>query len=194
MNRAAPAAALVAVLIALTSSAASAQSAPSRLWIVAGPAFATLHGDCQTCEGDYPYRHSASLLVNIGRRITDRMDVGAELFWVPAETASGRIHATHFDAVAQFRPWVSQGFFLKGGAGMAFTRNWVDAVGPSPFNEKVMSVLIGTGWEFRPSPRVGWQIFGSQHVGAIGDLKTAEGDVQDVVGNFWSVGAALVIR
>ena len=177
-----------------SSAAASAQSPPSRLWIVAGSAFATVHGDCQTCEGDYPYRHAASLLVNIGRRITDRMDVGAEVFWAPAESASGRIHATHFDAVAQFRPWISRGFFLKGGAGMALTRNWVDAVGPSPFNEKVMSVVIGTGWEFRRTARVGWQVFASQHVGAIGDLKTAEGDIQDVVGNFWSVGAALVIR
>jgi hypothetical protein len=176
----------------LAPSVASAQ--PSRIWIVAGAASVTLRGDCQTCEEDFPYRHSASVLVNVGRRITDRMDVGAELFWIPATTASGEIRVTHFDAVAQFRPWLSHGFFLKGGAGMALTRNWVDAVGPTPFNEKVLSVVIGAGWAFRPAARVGWQVFGSQHVGAIGDLQTTDATISDVVGNFWSIGAAVVIR
>jgi hypothetical protein len=161
---------------------------------VAGTAFTALRGDCQTCEGDYPYRKTASVLVNFGRRVTDRMDVGAELFWVPAETASGEIRVTNIDAVAQFRPWATQGFFVKGGAGMAFSRNWVDAVGSEPFNEKVLSVVVGAGWVFRPAARVGFQIFGTQHVGAIGDLQTTEGDVPDVVGNFWSIGGAIVIR
>jgi hypothetical protein len=98
------------------------------------------------------------------------------------------------DAVAQYRLWASQGFFLKGGAGMAFVRNWVDAVGPSSINQKALSVVIGAGWAFRPAARVGVQIFGSQHAGAIGDLQTAGGDVPDVMGNFWSFGAGLVIR
>jgi hypothetical protein len=188
---------LVGAFALLVPSLASAQApapSPSRLWLVAGGTYTALRGDCQTCEDDYPYRHAASLLVNIGRRLTDRMDVGAELFWIPAETASGTIRVTHIDAIAQFRPWVSQGLFLKGGAGLAFTRNWVDAVGPEPFNEKVLSVVIGAGWAFRPASRVGFQIFGTQHVGAIGDLQTAAGDIPDVVGNFWSMGAAIVIR
>jgi hypothetical protein len=77
---------------------------------------------------------------------------------------------------------------------MAFLRNWVDAVGPSPINQKALSVVIGAGWAFRPAGRVGVQIFGSQHAGAIGDLQNPGGDVQDVMGNFWSIGAAVVIR
>ena len=32
------------------------------------------------------------------------------------------------------------------------------------------------------------------HVAALGDLQTPDGSVPDVVGNFWSFGAALVIR
>jgi hypothetical protein len=54
--------------------------------------------------------------------------------------------------------------------------------------------VVGAGWVFRPAARVGFQIFGTQHVGAIGDLQTTEGDVPDVVGNFWSIGGAIVIR
>lgn len=166
----------------------------SKLWLTAGVAFATLRGDCQTCEEDYPYRHSTSVLANIGYRVNERMDVGGEVFWMPAETAEGTVRTTHFDAVAQFRPWASRGFFVKGGAGMALLRNWVDVIGQDSFNSKALSVVIGTGWAFRPARRLGLQVFASQHVAALGDFQTAAEDVPDVVGNFWSIGVAVVIR
>ena len=172
----------------------SAVASTSRLWIVGGGASATLRGDCQTCEEDFPYRHGGAILANIGYRVNERMDVGGELFWVPIETTSGNMHGTHFDAIAQFRPWSSKGFFVKGGAGVAFVRNWVDTSGPNAYNQKSLSVLIGAGWEFRVSQRVGVQVFGSQHAIALGDLVTSEGTVNDVMGNMWSVGAALVFR
>jgi len=37
-------------------------------------------------------------------------------------------------------------------------------------------------------------VFGTQHALAMGDLQAAEGLIQDVIGNRWSVGAAVVIR
>ena len=77
---------------------------------------------------------------------------------------------------------------------MAFVRNWVDAIGPGSINSKALSVVIGAGWAFRPAERIGLQMFGAQHVAALGDVRTAEEDVPDVVGNFWSLGVALVIR
>jgi hypothetical protein len=198
--------ALAAVLSALVPAAAfgqAAQGSPataaeeppvSRLWFVAGGAFVTLRGDCQTCEQDFEYRHGGGLLVNLGYGATRRMDVGAELFRMSSDTASGQIRVTHLDAVAQFRPWRSRGFFVKGGAGMAFVRNWVDATGPTGINSKALSVVIGGGWEFRPGRRVGLQIFAAQHAGALGDLQTADGAIADVIGNFWSFGAAVVFR
>lgn len=166
----------------------------SSLWLVAGAASATLRGDCQTCEQDFPYRHTASVLADVGYRVNRRMDVGAEIFWMPFDTSSGRLHATHLDAVAQFRPWSSKGFFLKGGAGMAFIRNWVDAIGTDSIDQKALSVVIGAGWAFQPTARVGFQVFGTQHAGALGDLQSTESLIQDVMGNFWSIGAAVVIR
>ena len=166
----------------------------SQVWIVAGGAFSTLRGDCQTCEGDYPYRRAGGILGNVGYRLNDRADLGAEVFWMPADTDQGRIRTTHFDAVVQVRPWTSQGFFLKGGAGMASVRNWVDAIGPDAVNSKALSVMIGGGWVFQPDKRLGLQVFASQHAAALGDLQTADGDIPDVMGNFWAIGAALVIR
>jgi hypothetical protein len=178
--------------------APSSQPAPaggaSNVWFVAGGAFATLRGDCQTCEEDFPYRHSGAVLGDIGIRVTPRMDVGAEVFWMPIETSEGNIRTTHFDAVAQFRPWTSKGFFLKGGAGMAFVRNWVDVLGPDSFNEKGLSVIIGGGWVVRPTSRLGLQFFATQHAFALGDLQASQGLINDVIGNRWSVGAAVVIR
>ena len=172
----------------------SAAPLTSRLWIVGGGASATLRGDCQTCEEDFPYRHGSAVLANVGYRVNERMDVGAEVFWVPIETTSGNMHGTHFDAVAQFRPWSSKGFFVKGGAGVAFVRNWVDTSGPNAYNQKSLSVLVGAGWEFRFGRRFGVQAFGSQHAIALGDLQTSEGTINDVMGNMWSVGAAVVFR
>jgi len=189
------------VVLALAPAAATAQPSstplsplPSRLWLTAGAASATLRGDCQTCEADYPYRHGGSMLVNAGYRVNHRMDVGLEVFWVPIGTAQGTIRTTHFDAVAQFRPWASQGFFMKGGAGMAYVRNFIDTISSESLDSKALSLVIGAGWEFMPLRRIGFQLFGSQHVAALGDLATIDGDVPDVVGNFWSFGAAIVIR
>jgi hypothetical protein len=76
---------------------------------------------------------------------------------------------------------------------MVFVRNWVDGVGPSPITQKVLSVVIGAGGVFRPPARLGVQIFGAQYAVVLGDLKTAGGDIQDIMGNLWSVGIALVM-
>ena len=67
------------------------------------------------------------------------------------------------------------GVLRQGGAGMAFVRNWVDAVGPDPINPKALSVVIGAGWAFRWADRVGLQVFGAQHVAAIADLRRPKG-------------------
>lgn len=176
------------------STGAAATGDASRMWLVAGGSFSTLRGDCQTCEEDFPYRHSGSVLADIGYQVNSRMDVGAEVFWMPVDTADGRVRTTQINAVAQFRPWASQGFFLKGGAGMAFIRNWVDVSGPDAVTSKALSVVIGGGWAFRPAARLGLQLFATQHAAGVGDLGTAEGAIPDVIGNFWSLGAAIVIR
>ena len=190
---------LCLLALAPTMAFAQAQSSQpaggaSSVWFAAGGASATMRGDCQTCEEDFPYRHSGAVLGDIGIRVNPRMDVGAEVFWMPIETSQGTIKTTHLDAVALFRPWASKGFFVKGGAGMAFVRNWVDVLGSDSFNEKALSVIIGAGWAFRPTGRLGLQVFGTQHALAMGDLQYSEGLIQDVIGNRWSVGAAVVIR
>jgi hypothetical protein len=96
----------------------------------------------------------------------------------------------------QFRPWESRGFSLKAGMGMAFVRNWVYDVSRTspPFTSKALGLTYGAGWTFRHTRRVSVQIFGAQHVATLGDLETSTQKVENVIGNFWSLGAALVVR
>ena len=77
---------------------------------------------------------------------------------------------------------------------MALVRNWIPTTGPHPDNSKALSVIVGTGWEFRSRSRFGLQLFAMQHVSALGDLQTVTGQIADVTGNFWSLGAAIVVR
>ena len=188
----------ICVIASLIPASVLAQDAtpapPSRLWIVAGAGSGTLRGHCQECDEDFPFQHGGAVVGNAGYRISSRMDVGADLFWMQWRSESGQIRTTAIDAVAQFRPWESKGFFVKGGAGMAFVRNWVRTVGPDSDDSKALSVVIGSGWEFKTKTRLGLQLFAMQHVGALGDLQTVNGAISDVTGNFWSLGAAIVIR
>ena len=200
------------LLLRFIATAAAAQQAPApaappapttegtRPWVVIGGGYTSVLGDCPDCTAEPNYRSAGSFLANIGVSLNSRADIGGELMWVPSTTASGEtIRTTYVMAVGQFRFWKNSGFFVKGGAGIAFVRNWVvDLSGGSntapPFTSKALSVGIGAGYEWRLHPRFGVQVFGSQHVAALGDLEANQTRIENVVGNFWTVGGAIVFR
>jgi hypothetical protein len=139
------------------------------------------------------------VLANIGHSINPRTDAGVEIVWTPSKSAAGEdIRTTFILGVAQFRPWAAKGFSIKGGMGMAFVRNWVydfsGGVSAPPFTSKALGLTYSAGWTFRHTQRVSVQVFGAQHVATLGDLKTSERTYENVIGNFWSVGAVLVFR
>jgi hypothetical protein len=191
---------LILTPMAPASVAAQTPSPPGdgeipKVTFLAGVAFTAMRGDCQTCEESFPYRQTASVFGAVRYRAGARMAVGGEVLWVPVKTFAGDyIRTTHIDAVAQFWPWGTKGFFLKGGAGVAFVRNWVDLPDVDSVTSKALSVEIGGGWAFRRTSRVGVELFATQHAAALGDITTSTVDVQDVIGNFWSLGVAIVIR
>lgn len=157
-----------------------ATSAPavSRTWVAIGGAPVPLRGDCTFCElegREARYNHTWGLVVDAGVAVTSQMDVGAEVMWVPGTSVDGdAFRVTVLAGVAQFRPWASAGFFVKGGVGMAFVRNWVFDI-DSPIIQKALAVHIGTGWAFRRDERVGFEIFGAQHAVSLGDFETRQG-------------------
>ena len=192
------------LMLVLSAGVASAQGVtpPSssssdgwKPWIVAGGSSTTLLGDCTDCPAD-TYIHDGGVLAIVGTPLTPRTDVGVELFWVPSSSAAGdKINSTYIMGTFQFRPWGSKGFFFRASSGMAFVRNWVVETDTSTtFISKAFALEIGGGWEWRFSQRLGAQMFGSQHVATLGDLENATRRVENVVGNFWSVGGGIVIR
>jgi hypothetical protein len=191
----------ICLLLLLSSGVAAAQTAPSspstgwQPWIVVGGSSTTLLGDCTDCPAD-TYIHDGGVLAIVGTPLTPRTDIGGQLFWVPSSSAAGEpINTTYVMGTFQFRPWGSSGFFLRLSSGMAFVRNWVvDTDTSTSFTSKAFALEIGGGWEWRFGRRFGTQVFGSQHVAALGDLQGATQRVENVMGNFWSVGGGIVIR
>jgi hypothetical protein len=190
-----------ALLVVLSADRAAAQGAPSSSsgsgwpWIVAGGSATSVLGDCTDCPAD-TYLHTGGVFGIVGKSLTPRTLAGVEVFWVPATAATGDpIRTTYIMGTLQFHPWTSSGFFVRTSAGMAFVRNWITTVNTSDsFTSKAFALEIGGGWEWRVAPRIGTQIFGAQHVTALGDLTGSTGTIENVMGNFWSVGAAIVIR
>jgi hypothetical protein len=191
-------------LLCLTPALAAAQTtlpSPStadvrRPWFVIGGASTTLLGDCTDCESG-TYLHSAGFLANAGVSLNRRTDIGAEIVWLPETLSTGdEIRVTFLMAAIQFRPWDTRGFFLKAGSGMAFMRNWLDAFEQQspPIRSKAFALGLGAGWEWRVGGRFGVQVFGAQHVAALGDLETSQRTAENVMGNFWLVGAAIAVH
>ena len=171
-----------------------------RPWIVVGGGYTSVLGDCPDCTQEPNYGNAGSFLTDLGVSLNRKADIGAELMWVPSKTVTGEtIRTTYVMAIGQYRFWKNKGFFVKGGGGMAFVRNWVvDLSGANnptpPFTSKALSVGIGAGWEFKVSPRFGVELYGSQHVAALGDLRANNVIIENVVGNFWTLGGAIVFR
>jgi hypothetical protein len=180
---------------ALTNPGAS--SPASRYWLTVGGASTTLLGDCSDCEAD-TYLHTGNFMAAAGWSLTSRTDLGGEYLWVPATLTTGdHLKVSFLMATVQFRPWQSQGFFLKASSGMAFFRNWlktIDENATAPLRSKAFAVGLGAGWEWRTRSRLGVQAYGTMHAAALGDLETSDRTIQNVMGNFWSVGGAIVIR
>ena len=201
-------AALLALLFVLIPGVAAAQMAGkpassgqpaemTKLWVVGGVGSATFLADCEECGDPENYRNSTGVLVNAGRSVTRKLDFGAELFWTTVGTTAGgdRARSTFALAAVQFRPWESQGFFVKAGVGIAFIRNSVTINEQSgDFLTKALSVAIGGGWEWRFTRRFGAEVYGAQYAAAAGDILVSAGTANNVMVNYWSVGGAVVIR
>jgi len=166
-------------------------------WIgTIGVVSTTVLGDCTDCEAT-TYFHTGSLVLTLGRALNPRATLGAETIFVASKAAGNdRIRVTFLMASINFRPWVRRGLFIRASSGMAFVHNWIFSHDgeESAFRSKAFALNLTAGWEWRLTEHFGAQILGSQHVAALGDLQTSEKTVENVMGNFWSVGAAIVIR
>ena len=189
----------VAAMVPSDVAAQTAPASPSKLWLTAGGGFTSQKGDCSNCTGDPIYPKSGNVTFDIGARASAQLDAAVELTWAPSEMRTGdEIRVTYLLGIGQYRPLKNRGLFFKGGMGVAFVRNWVFNFTndeSAPFTTNAMALTYGAGWEFRPRGRFGFQVFGTHHVVALGDLTVTGGQTaEDVIGNMWTVGASIVIR
>ena len=165
-----------------------------------GGGYTSQKGDCSNCTpGEVIYVKSGDLIIDVGFRGNAQLDAAVELTWAPSKMRTGDdIRVTYLMGVGQYRPLKNHGFFVKGGMGVAFVRNWVfdvtNDVTPA-FTTNAMALTYGAGWEVRSRGRFGLQVFGQHNVVALGDLTVTGGlTAEDVIGNMWTLGASIVIR
>lgn len=186
-----------------TGAAAQPAGGPTPLgpfWLAAGGGMVTARGHCSGCDRDGVYLTSGGLFVDGGVRVTPRVDAGIEVSWVSSEIeGTSAVRTTFVLGLGQFRPWVDRGFLIRAGMGMGFAGNGLynpfqPALKP-PYTTNALALSFGIGWVFRRERRLAFQVQGAQYVVAIGELTLVDGTtISNVVGNYWMVTGALVIR
>jgi hypothetical protein len=176
------------------------QSLWSKSWIAVGTGYAAARAGCATCDREGVVTKSYPILVDAGVKVTPRVDAGLELYWVRLKVNDeDPIQTTFILGVVQMRPWVDRGLFLRAGMGIGIVGNGLfNPNGPAlapPYTTNALAINFGVGWEFKVSRHFGFQVHGMQHVAALGELTTEAGErIRNVVGNYWTIGAAIVIR
>lgn len=198
--------AVLALVVAGPALAQTAAQAPVRpraprpgLWIVAGGGGVLARGHCGTCDREGVFLYSPGVLVDVGVRVNPRVDAGFEVVWVRSRIEDLEpIRTTFVLGVGQFRPWTDRAFSIRAGMGIGFVGNGIHTYNQRdpapPFTTNAVALTLGLGWEFVRARRLTLQVLATQHVVALGELTTADGSIKNVVGNYWLVGGALVVR
>jgi len=170
------------------------------LWIVGGAGYAVARAGCDTCDQAGVYHDSLSVTVTGGVHATPRVDAGVEVHWVALKVTGGEAMRTTFIlATAQVRPWVQRGLFFRTGMGVGIVgRGLWSPIGPDlapPFTTNALALVYGTGWIFKVKNRWAVQAHATHYVASLGELTKTDGTTMtNVVGNYWTVGLAIVVR
>jgi hypothetical protein len=175
----------------------------SKLWIVGGGGFSMARAGCADCDRAGVFTNSKGLFLDVGGRVSERVDAGVEVMFVTArldeDPLSDPIRTTFIMAIAQFRPRLESGFYLRAGMGVGFAGNGlINPSGPAlepPYSTNALGVTYGLGWIFRRERRWTIQANFAHHIAAIGELQTVNGEtIRNVVANYWMSGVAIVFR
>jgi len=162
-------------------------------WAGGGGGYIAGRIDCTNCQEDPPYGNNGGFVFQGGVRLTERVQVGGEIFTFGRQAAGLDLRQSYLLAIFQYRPWASQGFFLKGGYGMAFIKEVVPD-GDDVIRTWGMGLTYGAGWIIGIDKRVSVAPFGAHYVTTVGDFQTSKGLAENVVGNGWFAGATIMFR
>jgi len=162
-------------------------------WVGGGGGYIAGRIDCSNCQEDPPYGNNGAILFQGGVRLNERMQLGGEIFSFGRTIQGLNLRQSYLLAIAQYRPWASQGFFLKGGYGMAFVKEVVPD-GDDVIRTWGLGLSYGAGWIFGMKNRVSVAPFGAHYVTTVGDFETSRGLAENVVGNGWFIGTTVSFR
>jgi len=170
-----------------------------RLWIVGGAGYASARAGCDTCD-QAVFSDSRSVTIIGGVHVTPRIEAGIETQWVALKVSGGDpMRTTFILGTAQLRPWVQHGFFLRTGMGIGIVgRGLYSPIGPAlepPYTTNALGLVYGAGWTFKVKNRWALQAHAMHYVASLGELALPNGTTMtNVVGNYWTVGMAIVVR
>lgn len=108
-----------------STSQASSPSQAWGWWAGGGGGYIAGRLDCDNCQEDPAYGDNGAYLFQGGVRLNERLHIGGEIFTFGRTIQDIHLRQSYLLGIAQYRPWTSQGFFLKGGYGMAFVKEVV---------------------------------------------------------------------
>jgi hypothetical protein len=127
--------------------------------------------------------------------MNERLLVGGEIFSTRREFETFSLRNTYLLGLVQFRPFATQGFFIKGGYGMASVKDRFTLGGADESASAWgIGLMYGAGWVFRAGSRVSVAPVGGQYVTTVGSVRVAQGTAQNVVVNSWFLGAVVMFR
>jgi hypothetical protein len=189
------AAILLVPALAWAQGGEAAQPEASRWWAGGGGGYLASRTACTLCDSDPPHRDGAAVLFQGGVRVSERLLVGAEVFSTARTSAGTDARNTYLLGVAQYRPFASHGFFLKGGYGLALVKVAVPTEGGQVAARTWgMGLMYGAGWVFREGRRLSIAPVGATYVTTAGDVRTPEGTAENVVANGWFAGIVVMFH
>ena len=175
--------------------AATAKPGTSGWWLGVGGGYVAARADCTNCEEDPPYGNAGGPLIQGGFRVNERMLVGAEIFGAWRRIGGVDYRTSYVLGIAQFRPFATHGFYLKGGYGLSVVRdNLPTGDGDAAVRTWGMGLMYGGGWVFREEHRVSVAALAGHYVATLGDVPTPRGAAENVVSNGWFLGGVLMFR
>lgn len=172
-----------------------------KLWIVGGGGYASARAGCDICDPAGVYHESASITIIGGVHATPRIDAGIETHWVNLkldDSESDPVRTTFILATAQIKPWLEHGFFLRTGLGLSIVGRglWSPIANlEPPYTTNALGFVYGAGWTFKVKDRWALQAHATHYIASLGEITMVDGTtLKNMIGNYWTVGLAIVVR
>ena len=193
-------AATLGLLMVVAPAAAQSPAKPERgdFALALGVGYAAAKADCSNCspEGEYGsgavYSDVAAIAVAPVWRVNSKVVAGAEL---QIETSRNDARAVYLMGIVRFHPWAGKGFFIRGGYGLLQVKAPLDLPDGTVNTAKYrgMALNYGAGWMFHQNRRFSWGPYGAHYVGTLGSAVIGSFQAQNIIGNTWLAGFAVVI-